>query len=182
MAYHGVLIPEAIAATNIDSLNRSVIDYGASASAIDNGWIFSIASKHSSGSLTEVWEIVQPSAGSGAGMWMAYSGDEIVLTDSRYKGIDPDPRNFFNAANKVFSAYKPQIGDIIRATAEVFSNTFSAHTFAAPIASSFQLQWESAQAATGLCYKYLSTKYISLATGGIDTQRVVAYELECVSI
>lgn len=183
MAYN-VLIPEAIAAMNIDSLNRSVIDYGASASAIENGNIFAMGDKHTSGSLTEVFEIAQPTAGSPADVWMAYSGDEVVLTDSKYKGLDPDPRNFRNDANKVFSAYKPQVGDIILVTADAFSNSFSAGTttHAAGQADSFELVWTIAESTTGLCYKYLQTKYISLADGSIGDQRITAYQLECVNI
>jgi len=181
---HAVLIPNAIAAMNIDSLNRSVIDYGASASAIDNGNVFVIDSRHTSGSLTEVFEIKQPTAASGTNMWMAYASDEVVTTDSKYKGLDPDPRNFFNAANLVFAAYKPQVGDIITLTADAFANTFSSHTYAAPIIDSFELNWESAQAASGLCYKYLATTYISIHNSGstIANQRVPAYMLECVQI
>jgi hypothetical protein len=115
-------------------------------------------------------------------MWMAYSGDEVVLTASKYKGLDPDPRNFYNEDNKVFSAFKPQVGDIILVTADAFSNTFDSHTYACGQADSFELLWVSDERSTGLCFKYLQTKYISLATGAIDDQRVTAYELECVSI
>ena len=182
MTTHAVLIPEAIAAMNIDSLNRAVIDLGASASPIDNGNVFVIDSKHTSGSLTEVWEIKQPTAGSPTNCWMAYSGDEIPVTAAKYKGLDPDPRSFFSAAGKVFSAYKPQVGDVILLTAAAFSNSFSSHTHAQAVQDSFKLEWNSAAAAPGLVYKYLDTKYISLATGGIDNQRVTAYELECVSV
>jgi len=180
---HAVLIPRAIAAMNIDSLNRPVIDYGASASAIDNGNIFVLDSKHTSGSLTEVWELKQPTAGSPTGAWMAYSGDEIPVTASKYKGLDPDPRNFSNAANLVFSAYKPQVGDIIWLTADAFSNSFSSHTYAHGVADSFKLYWDTNDGGlSGLTYKYIRTTYISLATGAIDNQRVTAYELECVSV
>ena len=42
MANHTVIIPEAIAAMNIDSLTRSVIDSGASASPSDNGDVFAM--------------------------------------------------------------------------------------------------------------------------------------------
>lgn len=179
---HGVLIPVQIAAMNIDSLNRSVIDLGASASPIDNGNIFALGSEYSSGSLIEVFELAQPSSASGTNLWMAYSGDEVIITDAKYKGLDPDPRNFWTPANKVFSAYKPQVGDIITVTADCFSNSRTAETFAAPILSSFLLKWETNQATSGLCYKLLSTTYISLATGAIDSQRVSAFKLECVSI
>lgn len=181
MAYHSVLIPSAIAAMNIDSLNRSVMSGSV---AYDNGNIFSMGAEYTSGSLTEVFAISTPTAGSGAGLWMAYSGDEIVVTNAQYKGLDPDPRNFFNAAGKVFSAFKPQIGDIIVLTAPAFLNTFTApgHTHAAPTAYSYLLNWEPAAATSGLCYKYIGTTYISLATGAIDNQRVAAYKLECIGI
>ena len=182
MTTHAVLIPEAIAAMNIDSLNRAVIDTGASASPIDNGNIFVIDSKHTSGSLTEVWEIKQPTAGSPTNCWMAYSGDEIPVTDARYKGLDPDPRSFFSAANKVFSAYKPQVGDIILLTAAGIEGTRTTEEYAHAVADSFKLYWDVNEPDSGLCYKYLDTKYISLATGGIDDQRVAAYELECISV
>ncbi len=46
----------------------------------------------------------------------------------------------------------------------------------------WQLTWGANAIDTGLCYKYLQTTYISLATGAIDSQRVAAYELECISI
>jgi len=180
MAYHSVLIPSMIAAMNIDSLNRSVM----SASPIDNGNVFAMGAEYTSASaqLTEVFAINQPTAGSGAGLWMAYSGDEIPLTDGKYKGLSPDPRDFYSVAGKVFSAYKPQVGDIIVLTGEGFANTFSSHTYAAPIADSYLLQWESAAAATGLCYKYIATTYISIGGGIISTGRTTAYKLECISI
>jgi hypothetical protein len=179
---HAVLVPSMIAAMNIDSLNRSVL----SASAIDNGNVFAMGAEYTSASLalTEVFAISQPTAGSATGMWMAYSGDEIVLTDAKYKGLDPDPRNFYNAAGKVFSAFKPQVGDIVVLTADGFSNTFSSHTYATGQADSYQLLWTTGDSgsAGGLTYKYIATTYISLATGGIDSQRVAAYKLECVKI
>jgi hypothetical protein len=180
MAY-AVLIPEAIAAMNIDSYVRSVID--TAGSAIDNGNVFVIDTKHTTGSLTEVWEIKQPTAGSPTNAWMAYSGDEVVLTASKYKGLDPDPRNFTNAAGYVFSAFKPQVGDIVLLTADAFSNSFSAHTYAHAVADSFKLYWDGNDGGlSGLTFKYLATKYISLATGAINNQRVTAYELECVAV
>jgi hypothetical protein len=174
---HAVLIPAAIAAMNVDSYNRSV----SASAAVDNGWILTMGAEYTTGSLTEVFAVTPVSA-SGTGLWMAYSGDEIVVTDLRYKGLDPDPRNFFNAAGKVFSAYKPQVGDIIVVTADAFTNSRTAETYAAPSGATFQLLWTGAQAASGLCYKYIATTYISLATGAIDSQRVTAYKLECVQI
>jgi len=177
MAYHGVLIPEAIAATNIDSLNRSV--YSVSASSIDNGMIFSCTTKvTTSGSGNEVFNIVAPATGSLVDLWMAYSGEEIIITAAKYKGIDPDPRNFFNETGKVFSAYKPRVGDIILLTAPSLTGT--ANDYAVAANGAYQLTWSATPTGATLCYKKLGTKYISLATGAIDNQRVDAYELECI--
>lgn len=180
MAYHAVLIPEAIMATNVDSLNRSV---QCTSADIDNGYVFTLSGKvGTSGSGVEVFTVAQSTSASPTGLWMAYSGDEIVVTDSRYKGLDPDPRNFFNATGKVFSAYKPQVGDIILLTAEAITTPYSASaTYANIVTTSWKLDWAAAQSAAGLSYKLLGVKYISLATGAIDTQRVTAYELECVA-
>lgn len=180
MAYHGVLIPKAIMAKDVDSLNRSVVD----AADIDNGHIMVMGARSTTAGLSEVFEVSQPATGSLTGLWMAYSGDEIVLTASKYKGLDPDPRNFFNKAGDVFSAYKPQLGDIIMVTAEALAGTYIGGTTTHVNATdgSWALTWGNSQTASVLSYKLLAVKYISLATGGIDSQRVTAYELECVGL
>lgn len=181
MAYHGVLVPEAIASMNIDSLNRSVIYAGGT---LDNGQVVVLGSKSTTAGENEVWTATVPATGTLTSLWMVYSGDEIVLTDARYKGLDPDPRNFFTAAGKVVSAFKPQVGDIILATAECFAGTKSTNTFvnATDSTGGLNLYWGATQTASVLSFKLVATKYISLATGAIDTQRVVAYEMECVGI
>lgn len=177
---HSVLIPSAISAMNIDSYNRSAI----CASALDNGNIVKLTTRSATAGEGEVFTAVVPSTSAGlTGLWMVYSGDEIVFTDSRYKGLDPDVRNFFTPAAKVVSVYKPALGDIILMTADGFATgTGAGSAFANAIDTTggFKLEWASSVGTSILSYKLLATKYISLATGAIDTQRVVAYELECV--
>lgn len=179
MAY-GVLIPRAIMAKDIDSLNRSVVD----AAAIENGSVMVMGARSTTAGMEEVFEVSQPATGSLTGLWMAYSGDEVVLTDSKYKGLDPDPRNFINAAGKVFSAYKPQLGDIILVSADALAGTFidGTTTHVNATNGAWKLTWGNSQTASVLSYKLLDVKYISLATGGIDSQRITAYELECVGL
>lgn len=178
---HAVLIPSAIAALNVDSYNRSVL----SASAIDNGNLLTMGAEYTTGSLTEVFAVTAPSSGSNsAGLWMAYSGDEIVVTssgDSQYKGLDPDPRNFYNIAGKVFSAFKLQVGDIIVVTADAFTGARTSETYAVPT-SAYGLLWSTPGDGSGVVFKYIATTYISLATGAINNQRVTAYKLECIHI
>jgi hypothetical protein len=177
---HSVLIPNAISATNIDSYNRSAV----CASALDNGNIVKLTTRSATAGQGEVFTAVVPSTSAGlTGLWMVYSGDEIVVTDARYKGLDPDPRNFFTPASTVVSVYKPQLGDIITMTADGFATgagAGSAFANAIDTSGGIKLEWAAAIGTSILSYKLLGTKYISLATGAIDTQRVVAYELECV--
>jgi len=180
MPYHGVLIPEAIAATNVDSFNRSFM---CSASSLDNGMVFQSGIRNwSTGSGAEVFNIAAPATGSLTGLWMAYAGDEVVLTDLRYKGLDPNPRNFYLAAGNVFSGFKIQVGDIILLTGEALTGT-AALSYANAVNGAYQLTWAATSAGTGyVSFKLIGTKYISLGTGAIDTQRVTAYEFECISI
>ena len=97
MAYHGVLIPNQIAAMNVDSYNRHV--YSASASSLDNGMVFALDGKiGTSGISSEVWKMAAPANGNLNQLWMVYESTEIPITDSRYKGLDPDPRNFYTPA------------------------------------------------------------------------------------
>lgn len=177
MAYHGVLIPEQIAAMNVDSYNRSL---KSSASAIDNGFVVYCNGKSGIAGESEVFLAATPATASLSGLWMAYSGDEVVLTDGRCKGIDPDPRNFFSASSAVFSAFKPQVGDIILATAECFTGTAEL-AFVNAVNGKMQLTWGANQVASVMSWKYLATKYISLADGSIGSQRVTAYQLECIA-
>ena len=182
MAYHGILIPEAIAATNVDSFNRSVV---VASFDVDNGFVVELGGKSTTAGETEVFSASAASGSSLVSLWMAYQGDEVVITDARYKGLDPDPRNFFVPAGKVFSAFKPQLGDIILITAAGLSGSqpTASYTHVNGTINTPKLTWGTSKTADVLSFKYLATKYISLATGTLaDTQRVVAYEFECVGV
>jgi hypothetical protein len=183
MAYHGVLIPRAIAAMNVDAYTRSAI----CAAALDNGNVVKLTTRSTTSNEAEVFTAVVPSNGNGlTGLWMVYSGDEIVLTDSKYKGLDPDVRNFYTAASKVVSVYKPQLGDIIELNAEALYSTYVAlsttHINATDTTGGYKLEWGTSQTGSVLSYKLLSVGYISLATGAIDSQRVTTYVFECVGL
>ena len=61
-----------------------------------------------------------------SGIWMAYS-PEVVVTVSgsnKFKGIDPDVRNFVNLNGDVFSAFKPQVGDILKMTVDGITGNY----------------------------------------------------------
>ena len=105
----------------------------------------------------------------------------MVLTSSKYRGLDPDVRNFINAIGDVFSVYKPELGDIITLTDDGITGTKGANTFITATDGDPFLNWNTA-VVSGLSYKLIGTTYLSLATGSIDTQRVTAYQFECVAL
>jgi hypothetical protein len=183
MTTHAVLIPQSLFATNVDSLNRSAIYPGGT---LDNGFIVALLSKSTTAGESEVWTATVPATGSLTQLWMVYSGDEIPTTDSKYKGLDPDPRSFFIAANKVVSVYKPQVGDIVRLTAEAVAGTKGSNTFinATDTTGGLQLYWGATKTSSVLSYQLLNdSQYINIPSGAIgDTQRITAYEFQCVGV
>jgi hypothetical protein len=176
MAYHGVVIPSKVAAMNVDSMNRPAV----SASAIDNGNIFYFSGKSATAGESEVWTAVVPATAHLYDLWMAYE-PEVVVTNAQYKGLDPDIRNFYNAIGDVFSAYQPQIGDLIMLTDEALTGSSATGDYVVATDADFKLNWAAA-AVSGLSYKLAETTYISLATGAINTQRTTAYLFECVAV
>jgi hypothetical protein len=177
---HGIVIQNAVQAMNIDTLNRSV----RCADAIDNGFVFKLLNLSSVAGEGEVWIASTPTATAGLqNLWMAYE-PEVVITVSgtkQYKGIDPDIRNFYNLAGAVFTAFKPQLGDIITLTDDDITGTIGVNTYVVATAADYKLNWASA-AVSGLSLKLLSTDYISIADGSIGNQRVTAYRFEVVAI
>ncbi len=182
---HGVLVQEKVAALNIDSLNRSCY----SASSIDNGNVFNLLTKTAAGTLSstgsEVWTATAPNTltGSSTDIWMAYE-PEVVVTVSgtqKFKGIDPDPRNFYNIAGDVFSAFKLQLGDLLLMTTDCLTGSVKS-AYAIVNDGVYTLLWSATTPASGIVLKYLAESYISIGTGSIGTQRVTAYKFEVVRL
>lgn len=81
------------------------------------------------------------------GLWMAYSPEivTVVSGSSKYRGLNNDPRNFTNLKNEVFTAFKPQVGDIITITADGIGNTaIGSNTYAVAKNGQYKLDWASA--------------------------------------
>ena len=100
---------------------------------------------------------------------------------NEYKiGIN-DPRTFTNVKGKVFSAFKPQVGDKILITAEGIEGSLNDYAVAAT--GKNKLQFAAADV-EGLSYKVIDKNaYISIGGAtAIGSQRVAAYLLECVAI
>ena len=178
MAY-GVMIPTSVGAKDVDSWTRSAV----CASPVENGTAVILTGKSATAGEAEAFTAVLPTTGNGlTGVWIA-GEPEVVLTTGKYKGLDSDVRNFRNEANKVFTVFKPQLGDLIELSADCFTGAFSSNTHAnCTDGASGKWVWGNSQTASVASLKYLATKYISIGTGAVDNQRVVSYLLEVVGL
>lgn len=173
-----ILIPTLTAAKNIDSLNRSFI----AEVDLDNGSVFGKGDLSTDADKTQVYEVETPATGALTGLYMAFSPEDVVLTDdlgNQYKVGTLDPRAFTNKAGVVFSGFKPQAGDLVLMSADGISGDAADYAVAAD--GENKLAFADA-AIEGLSFKVIETTYISVASASnIGTQRVPAYLLECVA-
>ena len=173
-----ILVPTLTAAKNVDIFNRSFV----STVDLDNGNVFSKGELSTDASESQVYQTVTPATGSLSGLWMAFTAEDVVLTDdlgNQYKVGTLDPRAFTNTAGTVFSGFQPQVGDLILISADGISG--SADGYAVATNGSSKLAFASA-AIDGLSFKVVETTYISVASANaIGSQRVTAYLLECVA-
>jgi len=172
---YSVLRQDKVMAHDVGSFNRSAKP----AADIENGWLVILASKSTVAGEEEVWLATQPATGTLEGLWIAAS-PEVVLTASKYKGIDPDPRNFINLSGKVMDAIKLQVGDIITLTADAITGTKSTNTHIIAADSQYEFAWAAAAAADTTSLLLLSTTYLSIPDGTISDGRVEAYQFEVV--
>lgn len=179
MTTHAILVQNRVAAMNVDAYNRSAI--AGSAVDLDNGNVFRLDTQSSTAGQSEVWVVTAPTASGSTlnNLWMAYS-PEVVVTNAQYKGLDPDPRNFYNAGAKVFDAFKPQVGDIITLTGDALTGTAEL-AYANSTSGAYTFTWGAAVVASSLSLQYLATTYVSIGTGAMDNQRVAAYKFVVVA-
>lgn len=181
MAY-SVLITKRIMASNVDSLVRD----GVSASQeLQNGFIVQLATKSSTAGEGEVWNATAPATNNLNGLWMV---NEPVVVEVKsadgvvYKGINPDPRNFSIPAKRVFSAFKPQPGDLIQVTEDALGGTKSTNTFVNAAGGSYTLTWGATQTANALSFKLIEEGFVSIGSGVLgSSQRVTTYLFQCIA-
>lgn len=176
---HNIMVKNATVSMNVDAYNRSAV----AAVDVDSGNIVILTGLSATAGEGEVWTAVTPSTSDGlTGVWMAGEA-EVVLTDSKYRGLDPDPRNFYFLATKTFSVFKPKVGDIVTMSADGIAGTKSTNTFANATDTTGGLKpvWGATQTSSVFSMKLRKTTYISIGTGAIDSQRVTAYQFEVIA-
>jgi hypothetical protein len=166
MAY-GVVVPVAIAATNVDAWVRSAVH---ATLPIENGSVFSLLTKSTTSGESEVWTAIVPTASTTTltQVWMACE-PEIVWTGS-YRGLDPDVRN--------------QLHDLFLMSEDCFEGTKASvsYTHVNCTDTYWQLVWGTSQTGSVLSMKYIATQYISIGMGTIDSNRLTAYLMEVVGL
>jgi hypothetical protein len=172
---YGVMIPAAIAAQNVDAWTRSAIS---STSAFENGSLAALLTQSATSGESEVWTATVPATANLMSLWMVYE-PELVSTGN-YRGLDPDVRNFINPIGKMFSCFKPQVGDLILMNTDCFTGSKGANGFANATNGQTQFVWGATQSVSCVALKYIATQYISIGTGAIDDQRSVAYLMEVI--
>jgi hypothetical protein len=182
MADHGILIQNKVAAFDVGSYNRSVV--AGSAVDIDNGNVFRLDSQSSTAGQTEVWAVTAPTTSGSTmnGLWMAATPEVPITWDGTlaYKGLNQDPRRFYNKGAYVFDAFKLVPGDIITVTADNLDSS-SVNTYANSSTGVYTLAWSASTSASSLNLRYLKTTYISIGSGAIDNQRKTAYKFEVIA-
>lgn len=177
---HNILIQRAVAAKNVDTLNRSAVH---ATEAFDNGNVLSLGGISSTDGEGEVFSASVPATATLAALWMVYTPEIVVTIDGskKFKGIDVDPQDFYVPALSVMDVFKPQVGDILTLTADGLAGTKGSNTFVVATDASKKLTW-AASAISGLSLKLLGDDYISIGSGAINTQRVAAYKFEVAAI
>jgi len=179
MANHTVLVPNKVAAKDVDAYVRPAI----SASNIDNGNIFVLNQKSGTTGEPEVWLATFPTSASAARVWMAGEPELPFATagNNTYLGLG-NIRDFYNSASQVFTAFKPQIGDIVTMTVENFDSATTA-AYAISVSGKGTLEWSATAPSSGFGLRYLNTTYIPFASASaIGDSRLTAYQFEVYSI
>lgn len=177
---HNILIQRMVGAKDVSVWNRSAVH---ATEAFDNGNVLSLGALSATDGEGEVFSAAVPATATLAKLWMVYTPEVVVTVDGvkKYRGINVDPQDFEVPALSIMDVFKPQVGDILTMTADGLAGTKSTNEFVVATDGSKKLTWAAA-AISGLSLKLLSTEYISLGSGSIGTQRVVAYRFEVAAV
>jgi hypothetical protein len=175
---YGVLIPGAIQATSNDSLVKSA---KCTTGALENGNVISLGALSTTAGEDEVYVAATPATASlETAIYYMVNEPVNVLTDSKYLGLNDDPRNFNIAANKIFTCFKPKVGDEVMISADGLGGTKSSNTFVVPADNTGELTWASASTGVSLAYELKDTITQSIPEGQFYNTRVAFYKFLCV--
>lgn len=165
-----ILIPGQIMADNVDSLVKSAV----CASEVENGMVGLLSETPAS---AEVFTLTANAAVTDTNMYMV-NEPVMPVTDGKYKGLTDDPTVFSVAAGKVFTVYRPAVGDEIILSADAVTGT--ANNYAILNATALKMVWAAAAGTSSLVYKLIGATTINVPGATFYTAKTVAYKLRCI--
>ena len=167
-----VLIAGEIAAKNIDSLNK----FGKAKFDVENGHVVALGGKSTEKNEAFVYTVNKP-ANVATDIFYMVNEPVNVLVNGKYSGLTDDPREFYIPDGKVFTMYKPMVGDEIVITEDGIEGAKGNNTYVVPEGGKTKLKWAAEADVSGvsLAYKYVGDTYVS-----IGNERVEAYRFICV--
>lgn len=164
---NNVVIKRSVAATNIDSYNRSAV----ATTDVPNGSVFSLKTKDSTNEL--LYTAVAPKANE-KGLWMATS-PEVIYVDKAHGG-SVDPRDFVNIAGRPIDATYLVPTDIIEMTGEGITGISTAVYLVAD--TSMTLKAAATAPTAGLALRKVGTGTLKVGDGAIAPAVVPTYVFE----
>lgn len=162
-----VVIKRSVAATNIDSYNRSAV----ATVNVPNGSVFSLKEKDAVNEL--LYKAVAPKAGE-KGLWMATS-PEVTYVDKAHGG-SADPRDFVNVAGRAIDATYLVPTDIIEMTGEGITGIATATYLVAD--TSMTLKAATAAPTAGIALRKVGTGSLKVGDGAIAPAVIPTYVFE----
>ena len=162
-----VVIKRSVAATNIDSYNRSAV----ATVNVPNGSVFSLKEKDAVNEL--LYKAVAPKAGE-KGLWMATS-PEVIYVDKQHGG-SADPRDFENIAGRAIDATYLVPTDIIEMTGDGISGIATAAYLVAD--TGMTLKAATAAPTAGLALRKIGTGTLKIGDGAIAPAAIPTYVFE----
>ena len=163
-----VVIKRSVAATNIDSYNRSAV----ATVNVPNGSVFSLKEKDTSNEL--LYKAVAPKANE-KGLWMATS-PEVIYVDKAHGGSS-DPRDFTNIAGRAIDATYLVPADIIEMTGEGITGIDTAVYLVADTSMTLKAA-TAAPTAGGLALRKVGKGTLKVGDGAIAPVAVPTYVFE----
>lgn len=165
---NNVVIKRRVAATNIDSYNRSAV----ATTNVPNGSVFSLKEKDSVNEL--LYKAVAPKANE-KGLWMATS-PEVIYVDKTHGG-SADPRDFVNVAGRAIDATYLVPADIIEMTGEGITGIATAAYLVADTSMTLKAA-TTAPTAGGLALRKIGTGTLKIGDGAIAPAVIPTYVFE----
>lgn len=171
MAY-SILIAGDIAAKNVNSLNK----FGKASVAVENGHVVALGNKSNVKGENDVYNVNVPATDTLASDIFYMVNEPVnVLVNGKYAGLTDDPREFNIPAGKIFSMFKPLVGDEKIITADGLAGTKGSNTYVAPANGTTKLTWTNDISGVSLAYKYVGDTFVS-----VGSEKVTAYRFICV--